>query len=111
MKKAAVAVAHRLLKIAYSLIRHGGEYRERGGDHFDRRNPEKTARKLVSRLERVGLLVTVTRPLRKKNRSPNGDPYLPGTAAGAGTGDWRPAFISAANPKPQSRFRLRQAIQ
>ena len=67
MKKAAMAVAHRLLKIAYSIIRHGGEYRERGGDHFDRLKPEKTARKLVSRLERIGLLVTVTRPLQKQS--------------------------------------------
>lgn len=78
MKKAAVAVAHRLLKIAYSLIRQGGEYRERGGDHFDRRHPEKTARKLVSRLERIGLLVTVTRPLRKQTPKPKRGPAPPG---------------------------------
>lgn len=79
MKKAAVAVAHRLLKIAYSIIRNGTEYQERGGDHFDRLRPEKTARKLVSRLERIGLLVTVTRPLEKQQApKPKRGPVPPG---------------------------------
>jgi len=79
MKKAAVAVAHRLLKIAFAIMRDGTEYRERGGDHFDRRNPEKTARKLVSRLERIGMLVEVTRPLQKPEaRKIRREPAPPG---------------------------------
>lgn len=61
MKKAAVAVAHRLLKVVYLLIAGGGVYRERGGDYFDRRNPARTARKLTQRLERIGFQVAVTR--------------------------------------------------
>jgi transposase len=61
MKKAAVAVAHRLLRIVYLLIAEGGVYRERGGDYFDRRNPARTARKLTSRLEKIGFAVTLTR--------------------------------------------------
>ncbi|MBV9085805.1 MAG: hypothetical protein JOZ62_24285, partial [Acidobacteriaceae bacterium] len=36
-------------------------YRERGGDYFDRRNPERTARKLTKRLERIGFEVSITR--------------------------------------------------
>jgi hypothetical protein len=49
MKKAAVAVAHRLVTIVYLLIRDGGVYYERGGDYFDRRNPARTARAVYSR--------------------------------------------------------------
>jgi transposase len=63
LKKAAVAVAHRILKIAWSIIRHGEEYRERGGDHFDRLHPERTARKLLRRLERIGFEVALRRPV------------------------------------------------
>ncbi|MDQ6678169.1 MAG: IS110 family transposase [Acidobacteriota bacterium] len=61
MKKAAVAVAHRLLAVAYILIRDGGVYYERGGDYFDRRNPERTAKKLSKRLEKIGFQVVLTR--------------------------------------------------
>jgi transposase len=41
-KKAAVAVAHRILVIAYFIIRDNTEYREYGGDYYDRRQPERT---------------------------------------------------------------------
>lgn len=57
MKKAAVAVAHRLLTVAYLLIRDGGVYHEKGGDYFDRRNPARTARNLTRRLEKIGFQV------------------------------------------------------
>ena len=61
MKKAAVAVAHRLLRVVYLLIRDGGVYRERGGDYFDRRNPARTAKKLTRRLEQIGYQVVLKR--------------------------------------------------
>ena len=32
-------------------------YHELGGDHYDRRNPERTAKRLTQRLERMGVLV------------------------------------------------------
>jgi transposase len=47
-KRAAMAVAHRVLIIAYYVIRNGTVYFEIGGDHYDRRNPERTARRLNS---------------------------------------------------------------
>jgi transposase len=59
MKKAAVAVAHRLLTVACLLICDGGVYHERGGDYFDRRNPARTAKKLTRRLEKIGFQVTL----------------------------------------------------
>ena len=61
MKKAAVAVAHRLLTVVYILIRDGGVYQERGGDYFDRRNPARTAKKLTRRLEKIGFQVVLKR--------------------------------------------------
>src|SRR6185437_7318431 len=63
MKKAAVAVAHRILIIAWHILAEAGvEYYERGGDHFDRRHPERTARKLTRRLEAIGYKVTLIAP-------------------------------------------------
>jgi len=60
MKKAALAVAHRILIIAYYLIRDGHMYREAGGDYFDRLHPERIAKKLTRRLQRIGFEVVVT---------------------------------------------------
>ena len=59
MKKAAVAVAHRMLTIIYSMIREGAEYRENGADYFDRLHPERTKNRLTARLERLGFLVSL----------------------------------------------------
>jgi transposase len=70
MKKAAVAVAHRLLTIAYKLIRDGGVYHEPGGDYFDQRHPERTARKLTKRLEKIGFTVALAR--KPASESPSG---------------------------------------
>jgi len=70
MKKAAVAVAHRILTLAYYLIRDGAEYRESGGDLYDRRKPERVARGLTRRLERLGYEVT----LKLKAGEPAGAP-------------------------------------
>jgi transposase len=61
MKKAAVAVAHRLLKLVYTLIAHGGVYQEQGGDYFDRLRPAQTVKKLTRRLERIGFQVQLQR--------------------------------------------------
>lgn len=58
-KRAAVAVAHSILVIAYHLLRDGTEYRELGGDYFDKRNQEQLQRTLVKRLEGLGLKVVL----------------------------------------------------
>ena len=63
LKKAAVAVAHRIAVIAWHILAEkGAAYYERGGDHFDRRNPERTARKLTRRLEAIGYQVSLVAP-------------------------------------------------
>jgi transposase len=74
MKKAALAVAHRIWMLAYYIIRDGTGYREAGGDIYDRRNPQRTAQRLVRRLERIGFEVTV-----KPKAQP---PQNPGPPAG-----------------------------
>jgi transposase len=58
-KKATVAVAHRILTIIWKMIKQGQAYQERGGDFFDRLNPQRTARKLTRRLEQIGFQVSL----------------------------------------------------
>jgi transposase len=53
-KRAAVAVAHTILVIAYHLLRDGTEYVEMGGDYFDNLNKQQLERGLVKRLEQLG---------------------------------------------------------
>lgn len=57
--RATIAVAHTILIAAYYIIRDGCDYSELGGDYFDRRRPEATARHLIRRLKQLGLVVTV----------------------------------------------------
>jgi hypothetical protein len=58
-QRAAVAVAHSILVIAYHMLRRGTVYLDLGGDYFDKRNEQQLQRSLVKRLERLGLKVTV----------------------------------------------------
>lgn len=58
-KRAIVAVAHTLLRVAYYVLRDGVDYRDLGADHYDRLAPEKMTRYLVKRLERLGHKVTI----------------------------------------------------
>jgi transposase len=58
-KKAIVAVAHSILVIAFHLIKRREAYRELGGDYFDQRRPETTAKRLVKRLEHLGYQVAL----------------------------------------------------
>lgn len=60
VRKATVATAHHILIIAYCLLRDQSFYRELGGDYFDQLHPERTRNRLVRRLERMGLEVTLS---------------------------------------------------
>lgn len=57
IRKATVATAHRLLTIAFCILRDGTEYHELGDNYFDRLHPERTRNRLVRRLQRLGLEV------------------------------------------------------
>jgi transposase len=63
-KRAAMAVGHSILTIAYHLIDRGTRFQELGADYFDRRNPEAVKDRLVTRLEKLGYKVTVE-PVKK----------------------------------------------
>jgi transposase len=58
-KRAIMAVAHSILVIAYHLIQRQEPYRDLGGNYFDQRSPEATAKRLVKRLERLGYQVSL----------------------------------------------------
>ncbi len=56
-KKAVVAVAHRMLVIAYHLLSRQTTYRELGADYFDRRHAERATRRAIQVLEHQGYRV------------------------------------------------------
>ena len=58
-KKAIVAVAASILTAAYHVLRRGVDYSDLGGDHFNRRDKAKLARRLIARLHDLGLAVEV----------------------------------------------------
>jgi transposase len=58
-KKAAVAVGHSILVIAYHLLRRNANYQDLGPNYFDERDREGVKRRLVRRLEDLGYEVTV----------------------------------------------------
>jgi transposase len=58
-RRAAMAVAHTILLIAYRLLKDGGTYRDLGVDYFDQRDRERVEKRLVRRLEGLGYNVTL----------------------------------------------------
>ena len=59
-KRAIMAVAHRLLVIAYHVIARREPYRELGADYLERRTAPASVDRLVHRLRQLGVEVTVT---------------------------------------------------
>jgi transposase len=57
--KAIIAVAASMLSAAFHMLTTGTQYRELTGAYFDRRDQAKLAKRLVRRLEGLGLKVTV----------------------------------------------------
>lgn len=56
-KKAIIAVAASMLTAAYYILRDGVTYRELGSEHFNKRDPEHAAKRLIKRLEHLGFAV------------------------------------------------------
>jgi len=57
--KALVAVAHSLLVIVYHVLAQRADYRELGGDYFDRQHQQTQQQRLIRKLEALGLKVSV----------------------------------------------------
>jgi transposase len=59
--KAAVAIAHDLIVIAWHLLHDQSDYRDLGADYFTRHdNPDATKRRLVRQLQALGYTVDLT---------------------------------------------------
>jgi transposase len=58
-KRAAVAVGHTILIVAYHLLQRGTEYQELGPHWFDQQDRHAVERRLVRRLEALGHKVTL----------------------------------------------------
>lgn len=57
--KALVAVGHSILIIVYHMLSRKQNYKDLGGDYFDRKNVEAERARLILKLERLGLKVSV----------------------------------------------------
>ena len=58
-KRAAAALAHTLLGVIDHVLSRRQPYHDLGADYLDRLEPERLTKRLVKRLERLGLKVTV----------------------------------------------------
>ena len=58
-KKAAVAVGHSILVIAWHLLTNACDYADLGGDFFVKRDADRARQQAVSRLEALGFTVTL----------------------------------------------------
>lgn len=56
-KRAKVAVGRSLLTSIYHMLSRGTRYMDLGEDYYQRRNPEQIARRLASRIEKLGFRV------------------------------------------------------
>ena len=59
-KKAIGAVAASILTAAYHMLKNGTLYQDLGADHFDKRAKGKQALRLVTRLQNLGFVVSLT---------------------------------------------------
>ena len=57
--RATIAVAHSILIAAWHMLSSGETYRDPGADFFVRGDPERSTRRLVAQLERLGHTVTL----------------------------------------------------
>lgn len=58
-KKAAIAVGHSILVIAWHLLNEGCDYQDLGGDYFTHRDADRQRQRLVSQLQSLGYQVTL----------------------------------------------------
>lgn len=59
-KKAIIGVAASMLTAAWHMLRNGTEWQDLGASHFDRADAQKTANRLIRRLQQIGYAVQLT---------------------------------------------------
>ncbi|ASJ53979.1 IS110 family transposase [Brevibacillus formosus] len=60
--RAAIAVAHSMMTIAYYLLTRGEDYRDLGANYFETRQQEMIVKQSVRRLENLGFTVSISNP-------------------------------------------------
>lgn len=58
-KRALIAVGHKILIMAYYILKNKVEYKELGFDHLDQRKKDKIIRGYTKRLRNLGYTVTL----------------------------------------------------
>jgi transposase len=58
-KRALGAVKHSILCACWHMLSTGELYHDLGGDYFQRRDPERAAKRLIAQLEALGHTVTL----------------------------------------------------
>ena len=58
-KKAAVAVGHSILVIAWHLLTNDADYQDLGGEYFMKRDAERARARAISQLQALGYHVTL----------------------------------------------------
>jgi hypothetical protein len=58
-KKALGAVNHSIIVACWHMLTTGELYNDLGGDHFRKRDPERTTKRLIAQLEALGHTVTL----------------------------------------------------
>ena len=81
-KRAAVAVGHTLLIIAYHVLSRREPDRELGPNYFDEHDRRRVERRLVSRLEQLGYVVDLKREDSQLDTEQRGVDQSMGSALG-----------------------------
>jgi len=75
-KRAAVAVAHKILVAIYHMLSHRVCYNELGDLYLDKLNKHHLTRNLVHRLERLGYTVTLEQKAARSSTRPPSESYF-----------------------------------
>jgi transposase len=79
VKKAVLAIGHKILVAAYHVLKTGMGYRDLGEHYLDERDKQRTAKQLVRRLEALGYRCHVTAKEAEPSPSKEGvSPEAPG---------------------------------
>lgn len=65
-----MAIAHKILKIAYKLLSSNEQYKDLGDAYLDQLDQKRVAENLVRRLERLGYEVTLTKTAATASPAP-----------------------------------------
>src|ERR671933_206191 len=60
--QAVTATAHKLARLVYSLLKHGGEYADAGQDYYERQYRERVVQNLTRRAKELGFVLVPDAP-------------------------------------------------